>query len=447
MEEAPKRLLKQVRWLTQGLILSAAINVGLVTAIGYVYFRQTEPLETKSSSSKKVVLVEDHKGLVDTLTDFKERSYNDLIHYLEDEQLVEQGYRKRDLALSVLVAHHYFNLSTALKGEPIQYRQLVFQNEEKNISGEITLFPGLGDAQYNEILSFVKLERWPLTPQGLFLILKRSKELNRFNSSLAEAFYLTPEFTSVERLLHRKDKSLSKKDILSMILDGDWQMLSEYLQRQHLSMDLSDRKRQQLLLDYLVRESPNAAEFLVKMEKEFLIKDLDDERLLLVLPLLTSENNEDREFILELITSPRSDALWKEAARCLYRWEGQPLPEPYDHLEAINRFVPNELLDKKIKRNLKPVEHKLASSTVLPQKLEEPSVEKKINCQPMEADEGTYTVQNGDSLWKIANRFGVRLKDLRDLNSLEGSMIKAGQVLYLPKVLVLEEIDKGSVKE
>tara|TARA_A100001015_G_C14624800_1_gene569325 strand:+ start:490 stop:666 length:177 start_codon:yes stop_codon:yes gene_type:complete len=54
MEEAPKRLLKQVRWLTQGLILSAAINVGLVTAIGYAYFRQTEPVETKPTSSKKV---------------------------------------------------------------------------------------------------------------------------------------------------------------------------------------------------------------------------------------------------------------------------------------------------------------------------------------------------------------------------------------------------------
>tara|TARA_A100001015_G_C14917936_1_gene683102 strand:- start:665 stop:1216 length:552 start_codon:yes stop_codon:yes gene_type:complete len=183
------------------------------------------------------------------------------------------------------------------------------------------------------------------------------------------------------------------------------------------------------------------------MEKEFLIKDLDDERLLLVLPLLTSENKEDREFVLELITSPRSDALWKEAARCLYTWEGQSLPSPYDHLEAINRFVPNELLDKKIKRNLKPTEHKLVSSTILPQKLEEISVEKKINCQPMETDEGIYTVQNGDSLWKIANRFGVKLKDLRDLNSLEGSVIKAGQVLYLPKVLVLEEVDKGSIKE
>ena len=351
MDEAPKRLLKQVRWLTQGLILSAAVNVGLVTAFGYSYFRQTEPTQTMIDPQTRVISIEEHKGLIDTLTEFRERSYSELIHHLEDEQLVEQGYRKRDLALSVLVTYHYFNLNTALKGEPIQYRQLVFQNEEKTVSGEITLFPGLGDPQYKDIISFVKLERWPLTSQGLFLLLKRSKELSRSNPSLAEAFYLTPEFMSVERLFQRPQKSVSKKEILSMILDGDWQMLSEHLQRQHLSMDLSERKRQQLLLDYLVRGSELAAELLVEMERDFLMKELDDERMLLALPLLMSEREQDRLFVLEVIMSPRSDSVWKEAARCLYAWDGETLPEPYDHLEAINRFVPTELLENKIKGN------------------------------------------------------------------------------------------------
>jgi hypothetical protein len=416
MEEKTPKLLKQVRWLTQGLILSAAINVGLMTTISYYYFSKKEPATSKSevvNKERSVLPLSQHLGLVDTIAELKQKKYKELVQELNDETLVEQGYRKRDIALSILVNYHYFNLSAALGGESIQYRQLVFQNEQKTIEGEITLFPGLGENSYKKILSFIKLESWPLTPQGLFLLLKRTKELNRLDSTLADAFYLTPEFRSVERLFQRDKKEVSKESLLQLVISGDWQILIEHLQNQHFDLDLSSQKRQQFLLDYLVRGSQIAAKILVETERVFLIKDLDDDRLALVVPLLNEKGVEERSFVVELLTSPRSDSLWKVAAQRLYFWEGEELTEPYDHLEALSRFVPSELLEKKI--------------TGMNKEIIKKDVKEK------NTKEGVYIVVSGDSLWKIAHRFSVKIAELRALNALTTDVIKVGQVLFLPE--------------
>lgn len=44
----------------------------------------------------------------------------------------------------------------------------------------------------------------------------------------------------------------------------------------------------------------------------------------------------------------------------------------------------------------------------------------------------TYTVQAGDTLYKIANQFGVDIQDLIELNQLASTILQIGQVLQIP---------------
>lgn len=49
------------------------------------------------------------------------------------------------------------------------------------------------------------------------------------------------------------------------------------------------------------------------------------------------------------------------------------------------------------------------------------------------ADEGRYAVREGDSLGRLAIRFGVEVDELKDANGLRGDTIHPGQVLRIPE--------------
>lgn len=46
---------------------------------------------------------------------------------------------------------------------------------------------------------------------------------------------------------------------------------------------------------------------------------------------------------------------------------------------------------------------------------------------------GEYVVRKGDSLWKIANRFGTTTKAIQSANQLRGAHLNIGQILIIPK--------------
>ena len=48
------------------------------------------------------------------------------------------------------------------------------------------------------------------------------------------------------------------------------------------------------------------------------------------------------------------------------------------------------------------------------------------------ADTIAYTVQPGDSLWRIARRFGTTVEAIKQANGLTSDTILVGQVLRIP---------------
>ncbi len=56
-----------------------------------------------------------------------------------------------------------------------------------------------------------------------------------------------------------------------------------------------------------------------------------------------------------------------------------------------------------------------------------------VSPTPQAGKVGSYMVERGDSLWKIANRFGTTVRAIQSLNGLDGKDLNVGQVLKVPK--------------
>lgn len=58
---------------------------------------------------------------------------------------------------------------------------------------------------------------------------------------------------------------------------------------------------------------------------------------------------------------------------------------------------------------------------------------------PVNAEASSYKVQEGDSFWKISNKFGVSLSNLQLANNRTGSMLYAGETIVIPNDFTYKE--------
>ena len=388
-----KAHLNQIRNLSIALFLSGFLNIFLI-ALGAFWVLQERP-PTPYFEQKPLV----HKTTYATpssaelLRRYKAKTYEQLLPLLYNNRLVEDGFTERDLALGVLVTFHEFDLERALGSIPAKRLLSFDEGKEK-----VLVYPSLGDRQFEILNSFIKIEKWPFKPKGLFFFLKNERLKD---TTLNEAFYLTPEFASMETLF----KVIEKEDLLQMIIEGGWGLLSAFNEKQRGLLDLGDENRQKLLLSYIKEGSQKAASILLKTDFDFAAKRLSDTSILSILKKLNDSHPETVRFLSAILGSPRGDEV-KSFALNLYQKLTDKSWEPLISRETIS-----------------------TAPIILTKKNEPPKIGVKASPPKKSL---LYIVQDGDTLWKISKRFKVSVEEIRTLNQLKKEALKPGEPLKIP---------------
>lgn len=411
---------KKSRFLTQALIFSGALNIGLLTSFFYFVARDKKEavaFELQPVSETQNKNISQQLSNAATVAHFATMSYGELIDLLDNQEPLEEGYKKRDLALASLSAFHFINLEKALHGSPLQKRLLSYQRKEGPEQVDIAVYAGLTEDQFKAILQFIKTEKFPFTTQGLFFEIKQSKMPR--DPSLLEAFYLTPEFTTLMTLFNRAGVPLPAEYVIEVIAQGDWVLVEQFTQEQKLSQNLSPPRLKNLLSNYIRCRSSLAAKILLEWDREFILKKFEDPDLMAFLDLFPAKIGSLETFLKEIITSPRSDAIWKKAAEKLYAFSNLPCPDPYDHHATLQAFAPN--FAPHFASRDRPVVSK-------------PAAQQPIAAAPSPVKgKRTHTVQSGENLWKIARKYKVSIDALKKANRLETDKLRPGKELVIPE--------------
>jgi len=416
---------RRTKWLTQALIISGTLNIGLLATFAYFVLKEREGnfvLESKPSF-KELSSKDAAPTNVQFLRSYSVLPFQELIARLENRELAEEGLTKRDLALACLTTFHHFNLEKALGGLSIQKKTVAFTNQEGQETIHLNVFPGLADYQFAAILQYAKTEKWPLTSHGLFNELKRSPEMQ--DSSLLAAFHLSPEFHGVYTLLTKSGLNLSKQQVIDLIIQGSWEQLTDLNAEQRIALDLSADKRRSFLCSYLNHRSKYAAQILIENDLDFVAKRCNDTQVLTLLDLYSEHNPSLEQFAKELLISPRTEAVCRKAATLLYAWSKEEWKEPYDPLAAIQRFCPQQV------------------AMALPQPKEETlitPVKATLQTQkPPQTNRGAdskrkmHTIEPGDNLWKIARKYHVSVEELMRTNRMESEKLRPGKQIEIPE--------------
>ena len=410
-KSSEKKWLKKIRFLSQTLIISGAINISLFVI--FFYFILKDNQQHISFDHKPLKTVEEEElNNSKYLSYFSSLSFRELVSYLSNKQRMEEGYTKRDLALGCLVTFHHFYVEKAVSFYPLQKRSVIFLKDGSK-KCNVTLFPNLSDYHFESIIHYAYTEKWPLTSKGLFSLLHQWKKPRA--KSLEEAVYVTPEFHTVNTLFHQGDISLRPQIIIELFSEISWELIDTFVYEQSKVQDLSIERRRNFLLLCLEERSPIAAFLLLQTDFIYAARRLDDASVLTLLELLKEENSEDVEqFCFELLKSSRSDDVWKMSAKKLYEIAGENSPDPYDHEKALNRFVHSQQLQEKWQKD---------QSFPL----------RSIIGKKEEAKKGVHLVKEGDNLWKIARIHKVDIDALIKINHLETDCIFPGMEIQLPQ--------------
>lgn len=426
-----KTPLKKIRSLTIALFLSVFFNVCALSLLAFwVFYERPEAMRfTEKPQKKKSSLITLSPTNDRLLVSYKGLTYPQLFQKLSTNRLVEDGFRERDLSLATLTAFHHFDLEKAI-GRPInglQRRVLSFGEPKESIY----LYPGLSDVDFQSIVAFAKKEKWPFKAQGLFTLLKSNQYQE--DLSLQQAFFMTEGFIEMASLF--KGTNVTDEELLKLITEADFGTYSSFLEKKKgESLDVKDR-REKLLLHYLKGGSKTAGTILLKTDFEFASKRLSDGTVEVIIGSLQEGNEESLQFLKVIAVSPRTDGVKTVAASKYLELTGEALEPLVSRKTALSepKAIEKALVVQQRTPVVPPVKP-LAKAPAKP--IIKPAVKaaSSVAVAPSIKQVTLYTVQEGDSLWKIAKKFNVSVEEIKKENKMKEEKLKVGSSLKIPVV-------------
>ncbi len=393
--------IKKIRVLTQLLLLSIVLNIGLTTAFVTHKVRASRALRPQNAPSKRPKIVVSNAQVIKSLFSY---SFEELVGELDNRELVQDGYSRRDLALSCLVSYHHLDMKRALIGKEFQVRKYTFVHTDGGEQFDLEVYPALDESDFQLIQNFLKREKWPLTTEGLFEELKKESAEPNLTTSLAQTFVSTSEFYTLYTLFRRKSDHVKASEVLQMILEGPWNFFNEFITLQKASPNLTEVSMRDLLTKYVEYGVPTASLLWIKLDGEFALRGLDDQLLKKVVSQIQVSNQQVTLFLKQLLWSARSDGLRELAGKKLYTFENLSIPEPYSHELTVRQFIPEMAA-----REAEVISKKEEAHQVI-----------------------LHTVCEGESLWKIAKKYQTSISEIRRVNKLKNDKLRLGQIIEIP---------------
>jgi hypothetical protein len=382
-------LSRKIRWLSQVIILSGALNVALFAIFFYFLVRKS-PFACAFDYAPQTLIPSPVKfSNLEILKSMALLPFEELVEKLENQEEVEEGYKVRDLALSLLVRREHFDVTRALGRKSVSIRPLKIKEKS-----HLNLFPGLNDEDFSRILTFAKTERWPLTSRGLFLQLSKNKM--DIDPSLLQACAQTEEFLLVEMLFKDSKAPIKKKWLLGLLSEGKWDRLFKYAEEQKQGLAISEEKRREFLLGYLREGSQTAASLLLMGDFDHCLKRLVDADVCKILDVLPAKSKRGEQFAKELQAGARGDVV-QAKAKLRYTPTGEEIAQIRPPRAAVGA--------------LRPVQR---------------------DRPPASPSPNEHVIQEGESLARIAKRYGISVESLKTANQLQTNVIRVGKTLKIP---------------
>lgn len=195
------------------------------------------------------------------------------------------------------------------------------------------------------------------------------------------AFCNTPEFLYLRILLAGADATVAPiESLMQMVIRGGHDLFFSLCNEETRVNNVSDMHRRELLLEYLKKGEPLAAQMLLIHDSEWVLHELDDQKLKYFLSILPLQSEEARNFITRISDSPRA---------CLL--EGS---------SSVTHVRLNQDEDRAEVKKERYLE---------------------------------YCVVKGDSLWLLARRFNVTIQAIKEMNQLSHDGLRLGQKLKIPE--------------